>query len=426
MSLMQLLDLELRPDPGRKVLKPFSPDQSGGGEDAGAGRSRRLIDRILAFDAAELEAEAEAVLAPLAERHRNVDAVLDRHFDLVADQVEAAGRLDERRRRVIGAYFTQEYAYEAAALFNPSLVLHPDQEGVAEGGVRFVMALRGIGEGHVSSLTFRSGTWRPGGPVEVDAPSRYSVGPIIEQGRGQAARVSLHCGGSRTVSETVLYPILPSQKQGVEDVRLTRFVEEDGGVAYHGTFTAFSGSEARSELLSGTDFHDFEMRPLQGPAAQAKGMALFPRRVDGRYVMLGRRDNENIWLHRSDDLLCWEGGDKLLAPAAAWEAVQIGNCGPPIELDEGWLVLTHGVGAVRTYGIGACLLDRDDPGKVLARTREPILTPQDCGGDGYVPNVVYSCGALVHDRRLLLPYGVSDNTTRFATAAVNDVLAAMS
>ena len=424
MAVMKHVDVVLRPDPARTVIRPFSPDYPDPYKLPGRTRRQEIVTRILGFDEDALKRQSASVREALQADNGDVDALLDRRFAEVADSVPEADGCDVAHRRLIAAYLSEEYAFEAAALFNPSLVLHPDQTGAPAGGVRFVMALRGIGEGHVSSITFRTGSWAPDGAIVVDTPSKAAVAPVIDKGDDQSV-IRLHCGGSRTLSETVLFPMTPAQKQGLEDLRLTRFVEDDGAVTFHGTFTAFSGMEARSELLSTTDFRDMSMRTLTGSAAAAKGMALFPRRVDGRYAMLARQDNENIWLLFSDDLLHWDGGERLLRPAAAWEAVQIGNCGPPIELDEGWLVLTHGVGAVRTYSIGACLLDKADPRKVLARTPHPLLEPGATERNGYVPNVVYSCGGLIRDRTLLLPYGIADTLTSFATATVDDVLGMM-
>ena len=237
--------------------------------------------------------------------------------------------------------------------------------------------------------------------------------------------VKLLCGGSYTLSETVLFPMTPSQRQGIEDLRLVRFIEDDGSVHYYGTYTAFSGATARSELLDTEGFHNFDMRPLRGDATGGKGMALFPRRVGGRYAMLSRHDNENIWFLQSDDLETWNGGKRIVRPHYPWEFVQMGNCGSPIEIDEGWLVLTHGVGTVRNYCIGACLLDKDDPSKVLARTPRPLIEPSPADRNGYVPNVVYSCGGMVLGRTLFLPYGVADDFATIATADVGDVLAVM-
>ena len=423
-------DLLLRPDPARTVVRPFSPDYPSRFQQDGHSRMQVIVDRIRGLDAAELDREHAQVTLSLDERHRDVDAMLMRRFDALAPRIADAGRIDDERRRLIGAYFSEEYAYEAAALFNPSAVLHPDQSGAPEGGVRFVMSLRGIGEGHMSSVAFRTGSWTPGGALTVDPPSPVAVPPIVEEtevgGDGdENAVVHLHCGGSHELSETVLFPVLPSQRQGIEDVRLVRFTDDDGRCAYYGTYTAFSGAEARPQMLSSDDFVAFAMHPLAGDAADAKGMALFPRRVDGRYMMLGRQDSESIWLHASDDLYNWQGGARLVSPRYPWEFVQMGNCGSPIEVDEGWLVLTHGVGTVRNYCMGACLLDKADPSKLLARTPRPILEPSPNERDGYVPNVVYSCGALAHGRDLMIPYGVADEFTAFATTSVDALLAAM-
>ena len=249
-------------------------------------------------------------------------------------------------------------------------------------------------------------------------------GPVMSAS-SRPTRAPLWARATARFTETVLFPILPRQRQGIEDLRLVRFTDDDGSDTYYGTYTAFSGAQARPELLSTSDFHSFGMHPLAGGAAQSKGMALFPRRIDGRFAMLGRQDNESIWFHQSKDLFRWEGGGKLLSPRFPWEFVQLGNCGSPIEIEEGWLILTHGVGAVRNYCIGACLTDREDPSKVLARTPRPIVEPSPDERDGYVPNVVYSCGGIVHDRTLLLPFGVADNFATLATVSLDRLLADM-
>lgn len=426
MSVLTHLDVILRPDPSRTVVRPFSPDYPSGFAVEGHPRAQVIVDRILALDHKELCRQYEGVTERLNEHHRDVDAMLLRRYDEIAKQLHDADGINEEQRKLIGAYFSEEYSFEAAALFNPSAVIASNQEGVPEGSIRFAMALRGIGEGHVSSVTFRTGIWTPGGALVVDKPSAVAVPPIIaEQDAQDGQTVHLSARGSENLSETVLFPVLPSQRQGIEDLRLVRFQQDDGEHTYYGTYTAFNGMDARSELFVGRDFRTFDMRPLEGSAAQAKGMALFPRKVNGQYLMLGRQDSESIWLLRSDSLYRWDGGDKLISPKYPWEFVQMGNCGSPIEIDEGWLVLTHGVGTVRNYCMGACLLDKDDPSKVLARTPRPLLAPSPKERDGYVPNVVYSCGGLVHGRQLLLPYGVADNFSSFATCAVDDLLGAM-
>ncbi len=430
-DLLQHSDVILRPDPSRTVIRPFELGYPGRFA-SGPSRVQVIVDRITALDDARLDFELQGVTRSLDERHRDVDALLQRRFDEIAKVITTPDDVSGKQQRLIGAYFSEEYSFEAAALFNPSAVPHPDQSGVPDGAIRFVLSLRGIGEGHVSSVAFRTGTWTPGaegsaagGGVEVDPPCPSAVPPIIEIEGNADGRVRLDCSGSRSISETVLFPVLPRQHQGIEDVRLVLFTEEDGSTAYYGTYTAFSGTDAKPELLSGTDFSSFEMRPLTGDAAGAKGMALFPRRVDGQFLMLGRQDSESVWLHRSDDLYRWDGGAKLVSPRYPWEFVQMGNCGSPIEVDEGWLVFTHGVGTVRNYCMGACLLDKADPSKLLARTPDPILEPGPTERDGYVPNVVYGCGALLHGRDLLIPYGVADNFATFATTTVDKLLGAM-
>jgi predicted GH43/DUF377 family glycosyl hydrolase len=417
-------DVVLKPDPSRTVVRPFELGYPKG-FDTGRTRTEETVDLILSLDDEELQRQLTGVTASLDENHRHVDATLLRRFAEMANRIPAAASMSPEQQRLIGAYFSQEYAYEAAALFNPSAVPHPDQSGLSEGAVRFILSLRGVGEGHVSSVTFRTGVWSPGSGLTIDDPGLTSVPPIIVPREDDDGAVHLDCGGSRSISETVLFPTLPSQRQGIEDMRLVRFVEDDGRIIYHGTYTAFSGAEARSELLSTTDFKSFEMRALTGEVASAKGMALFPRRLNGRYVTLGRQDNKNIWLNASDDLLHWESGAKLIEPRYPWEFVQMGNCGSPLEIDEGWLVLTHGVGTVRNYCIGACLLDKHDPSKLLARTPRPILAPSPHERDGYVPNVVYTCGALLGGRTLLLPYAVADSFTAFGSLSVDNLLTCM-
>ncbi len=425
---LNFYDRVLRPDPSRTVVRPFEPNYPRD-FDGGTSRTQETVDLIVALDESELARQLKGVTLSLDENHRDVDAMLLRRFNDIAGRIEGADRITVEQQRLIGAYCSEEFAYEAAALFNPSAVLHPDQSGLPEGTIRFVMSLRGIGEGHVSSVTFRTGTWTPGGALVVDDPSPTSVSPLIDTcgkfGKDDGVAVRLCCAGSRTISETVIFPVLPSQTQGIEDTRLVRFCEDDGSISYHGTYTAFGGGKVRSELLSTTDFRSFEMSVLTGQASSGKGMALFPRRIAGKYAMLGRQDSKNIWLHFSDQLLNWAGGAKLITPKFPWEFVQVGNCGSPIELDEGWLVMTHGVGTVRNYCIGACLLDKKDPSKLLARTPRPVLAPSPHERDGYVPNVVYSCGAIVQDRAMLLPYGVADSFTAFATASIDDLLSVM-
>jgi predicted GH43/DUF377 family glycosyl hydrolase len=264
--------------------------------------------------------------------------------------------------------------------------------------------------------------------VTMDEPSKYAVGPKIERMEGPEGElvVRLICDIARDISETVIYPFMPSQGRGLEDARMVQFTDDNGAWDYRGTFTAFNGSEVRQALLRTNDFKTFEARGVRGDLYTSKGLALFPRKIGGRFMALGRQDNENISLLSSDAFDAWSGGEVIVSPKWPWEFIQMGNCGSPIEIDEGWLVLTHGVGAVRNYCIGACLLDKADPSRVLARTASPLLTPEDSSRDGYVPNVVYSCGSLLRDRKLLVAYGVADNFAAFATVSVDDLLKVMS
>ncbi len=423
--LVRHCDVRLTPDPARTVLRPFTlgyPE----GFDPGRSRGACIVARIMTLDDAGLDREIERTIAPLRRRHERVDDLLAERLEQVSSCLPPDTPVNAKQRLLIGAYFTEEYSFESAALFNPSIVRHPDHADSADGALRFVLSLRGIGEGHVSSLTFRTGIWHADGTVAIDDPGAFAVGPKVRRDTLANGRMRAHleCGGAGDISETVIFPFMPSQGRGIEDMRLVEFTDGDGRTTYRGTFTAFSGSEVRQGLIQTSDFKTFEMRGVEGDLYGAKGMALFPRMIGGRYAMLSRQDNESVWLVFSDDLYQWSGGAKLLSPLYPWEYIQMGNCGSPIEIEEGFLVLTHGVGGVRTYSMGAALLDKDDPSKVIGRLPTPLLEPGD-ERDGYVPNVVYSCGGLVRDRTLLLPFAVADSFTRFATVALDDLLARM-
>ncbi|MBD8678163.1 glycoside hydrolase family 130 protein [Sphingomonas sp. CFBP 13720] len=416
------LDLELKPDPARTVIRPFGFRYPSAFAEGRPSRSEAVAARLMALAPEMRQRMLELLHGAMQSRHRNVDGVFLRRFSEVRDELGVAVEA-ERDQLLIGAYFSQEYAFESAALFNPSIVTVPDQDR-ADDSIAFILSLRGVGEGHISSVTFRSGTWDGADGLVVNPPSAQGVPPRIEHDDA-AGWVRLRSDDSKDISETVIFPTLPSQRQGVEDVRLVHFTDDDGTESVIGTYTAFDGRDARAELLRGIDLRTYEMRPLTGRMAAYKGMALFPRRIDGQFVMLGRQDNENIWLLRSDDLHHWDTGEIIMGPRYPWEFVQMGNCGSPIEIDEGWLVFTHGVGLVRGYCVGACLLDKADPRKVLARTPSPLLFPSGEQRGGYVPNVTYSCGALLHKRRVLLPYAIADEYSAFAVGSVDDILSVM-
>ncbi len=421
-NVFKKLEIELKPDPSRTVIRPFSFSYPEAFAADRPSRAQKVAQRVMALDPALRKRMVELLAKPMEERHRNADEVFRRRFAEVQDELDI-GDIDADEALLLGAYFSQEYAFESAALFNPSIARIDDEPASATGGVKFVLSLRGIGEGHISSVTFRTGEWGPDDRLVINPASPHGVPPRID--RNQDGWVRLLCDDSQDASETVIFPVLPSQRQGVEDLRLVNFTDHDGVRSIIGTYTAFDGRKVQQEMLRGVDMRTFEMRPLAGAMTGYKGMALFPRRIDGQFVMLGRQDSETIWLLRSDDLYTWERGTPIMAPKYPWEFVQLGNCGSPIEIDEGWLVFTHGVGMVRGYCIGACLLDKADPSRVLARTPSPLLFPSAEQRGGYVPNVTYSCGGLLQGRRILLPYAIGDEYTAFATAQVDDILSVM-
>lgn len=337
--------------------------------------------------------------------------------------LEPHAALTKTQRRLIGAYFLNEYSFEASALFNPSIMRHWDQSGVPGGSCRFILSLRAVGEGHISSLTFRSGLIGEDGTVAVDPTARLAAVPRVGnrtcRPNGDDVEVVFHADDD--LSERVIFPVTDAQANGIEDARFVEFTSS-GQTTYYATYTAYSGRAIRSELLETRDFKTFRMTPLAGSAAGNKGMALFPRHINGRYAMIGRQDNENLYLMYSDDLYTWDRGVCILQPQYPWEFVQIGSCGSPVELDDYWLLLTHGVGPVRKYSIGAVLLDKNDPSKIVARAREPLLRPEPAERDGYVPNVVYTCGAMRHGSRIILPYAISDTFSNFASIKIDDLM----
>ncbi len=366
------------------------------------------------------------VLENFEGRHRNLLEIFEARATEMDEALQPHVTLNKTRRCLIGAYFLHEYSFEASALFNPSIVRNPDQTGAPENGCRFILSLRAVGEGHISSLTFRSGTIHVDGNVSIDPTARLASVPKVQKkipgSNGDSVEVIFR--PDEELSERVIFPITEAQSNGIEDAR---FVEFDDGSqkTFYATYTAYSGKAIRSELLETRDFKSFRMTPLGGSAARNKGMALFPRKIDGRYAMIGRQDNENLYLIYSDDLYTWNGGQCILQPEYPWEFFQIGTCGSPIELDDCWLLLTHGVGPIRKYSIGAVLLDKKDPSKVLARSREPLVHPEPTEREGYVPNVVYTCGAMRHNGQIILPYAISDTFSNFATIKIAALMRAI-
>jgi predicted GH43/DUF377 family glycosyl hydrolase len=477
------LSPQLGPDPRRVLARLFVPGQEMLTE--GESRAGGVIDRILALSDEEVATTLEATLTGFAGRHRELEGILEDHFDLVAHRLGARRDLSEERRLLIGAYFTNEYSVEGAALFNPSIVLHPDQDQLGLGEARIILSLRGVGEGHLSCIEFRTGIVDAGSDVRIDDPGPVLVpgrarppvyerelfrGKLAELGEaGESAAFVLDSLPARfsqvelelaladlgdqiltrttaretidhirrvaasnydtvfpedsAIGERVLWPIGPTESHGMEDARFVRFVDDDGRVTYYGTYTAFDGVHVAPQLLETADFQTFRVTQMAGPAARNKGMALFPRRIGGRYVALSRWDRENNAIVTSDDCRSWGTPTTLQSPLHPWELLQIGNCGSPLETPDGWLVLTHGVGPMRVYSIGALLLDLDDPTRVVARLPEPLMVPDASEREGYVPNVLYSCGALLHGESVVLPYGIGDAAIGVAVIQLPDLLA---
>jgi predicted GH43/DUF377 family glycosyl hydrolase len=389
-------------------------------------RANHIVDRVLRLDPENAAQQLTDVLENFEGRHRNLLNIFEARAADMEEALEPHAVLNATQRRLIGAYFLHEYSFEASALFNPSIVRHPDQSGAPKNGCRFILSLRAVGEGHISSLTFRSGTIDGEGNVSVDPTARLATVPkVTSRVPGtDGERVEVTFRPDEELSERVIFPITEAQANGIEDARFVEF-SDSGQKTFYATYTAYSGRSIRSELLETSDFQSFRMTPLGGSAARNKGMALFPRKIDGRYAMIGRQDNENLYLIYSDDLYTWDGGRSILQPEHPWEFVQIGNCGSPIELDDCWLLLTHGVGPVRKYTIGAVLLDKNDPSIVLGRSREPLVRPEPTEREGYVPNVVYTCGAMRHGDQIVLPYAVSDTFSNFATIDIKALMAAI-
>ena len=475
--------VQLRPDPARVIARLFVP----GWEDVGPGDSRAapVIERILGLDESAVDEAMNDIDARFDGRHHRLHTTFEEHAAVVMPRVDPTIELSDNRRLLLGACFTHEYAIEGAALCNPSAVLAPTQPD--DGSVSFILSVRGIGEGHRSSIGFRTGTLSADGMLAIDEPAKYASivaavdGPnhravfhlklndldddrenaafvldelperfsdadlevrieelvagaatrkhtdtTIEHLRDLASRsYSLAFPEGSELSERVLWPQCPAERHGLEDARFVRFTDDDGSVDYFGTYTAFDGLNISQHVLVTRDFRSFSASPMAGAGAVGKGLALFPRKVHGRYVALSRSDRETNAVAFSDDIRCWPETTLIQAPSESWEILQLGNCGSPIETAAGWLVLTHGVGAMRTYAIGAILLDLDDPSRLTAVSKTPVLSPGPEQRDGYVPNVMYSCGGFAHDDTLVLPYGVGDQSIAFATVSIAALIDSM-
>lgn len=474
-------EIMLMPDSARVIIRPFIPSEPE--------RLNSIITRAMELTEEEVAAELQIVNRDFEYRHYDIETLLLDQFARVKHFITASRPLSRTRELLIGALFSGEYSLESAALFNPSIVPHPDQTDVEQGGLRFIMSLRATGEGHISSIEFRAGTIAANGSISLDPVSRYvampqvlpnpsyrkksfihkfhemgfdnsyadavmaplgaqftlselneSVGTVRHDSHPTSHELTrtLDCIGwladsnyelrfstKLGISERIIWPISPNESNGIEDARFVRFTEDDGSVIYYATYTAYNGRAILPQLIETQDFLHFHVLTLNGRAVQNKGMALFPRKIDGRYVMLSRQDDENLLIMFSDNPHYWNDPQILMRPAEVWESVKIGNCGSPIETEAGWLVITHGVGPMRKYCIGAALLDLKDPSKVIGRLREPLISPEGVEREGYVPNVVYSCGSLLHDGKVILPYAMSDKFTAIASVDLSELLAAL-
>ena len=472
----------LKPDTRRVVVRPFiSLDLA---------RIEHVMARALALSELEVRQQLSLVRADFDERHLDLDKAWLRHFAKVRAHLPDGETISETRRLFIGALFSGEYALESAALFNPSIVPHPDQAGLCPGDLRFILSLRSTGEGHISSIQFRTGVVRRDHSIQIEKTTPFVTLPELnpnptyhkrtfldklsemglegdwaasvmgrlgksfafaelDQSVQQAtpdeafthtrdvqrtlecmhwlaeSNYEIHFTPSSEISERIIFPVSPNESNGIEDARFVRFFDDDGSVIYYATYTAYNGRVILPQLIETADFLNFRVLTLNGQAVQNKGMALFPRRIDGRYAMLSRQDDENLFLTFSDNPHFWSDPQLLQEPRQPWELVKLGNCGSPIETEAGWLVITHGVGPMRKYCIGATLLDLQDPAKIIGRLEEPLLRPEGTEREGYVPNVVYSCGSLVHNGQLILPYGVSDTSASIVRIELNELLAGL-
>lgn len=447
----------------------------------------KIIDRVLKMTEKEAEELLQNVNLNFSNRHKNIETIFIDNYIKVLQFVLHNHTISNTKKLLIGAYFTMEYSVESAALFNPSIIPHPDQTGVEPGNLRFVMSLRATGEGHISSIVFRTGIILNDCTFDFVSPGEFVETPKIRHDKsydrhlfhlklkdmnawneisasifnklpelftfGELDTVisklrrkqnnSIHNEAiekilwladsnyfikfeeNNEISERVIFPVSASESRGIEDARFVQFFDDDGDITYYATYTAYNGVCILPHLLMTRDFLSFDIMTLNGKAVQNKGMALFPRKIKGKYVMLSRLDGENNHIMFSDHLHFWNEAKIIQEPQMPWEFVQIGNCGSPLETNDGWLVLTHGVGPMRRYCIGAILLDRDDPSKVIAKLEEPLLMPNAKEREGYVPNVVYSCGSLIHNNRLIIPYAMSDITSGIANVGVKDLISCM-
>jgi len=471
-------DIILKPNNARVLFRPFEP--------ADRNRAMRIVARVMALSDDEVARVLDVVLSEFHGRHQRLKQFFITRFEHLSEFLLTDAPVSETRQLLLGAYFTQEYALESAALFNPSMVWHPDQADLPAGSKRFILSLRAVGEGHISSITFRSGVIDSEHGIHLDRPTRFvtapeavpnaqyekalfcrklielgvgdgfadmilsaldehftidellqSIATVRRQSRQKSTEFETAANGiaalaksnyettfspDQSLSERAIFPYSPTETNGIEDARFVEFHDDDGIQRFYATYTAYDGKVVLPQLLETEDFSRFRISTLNGPEVKNKGLALFPRKIDGQYAMLSRQAGENVYIMFSDMLHFWYTKQLLIKPTFPWEYVQVGNCGSPIETEAGWLVLSHGVGAMRKYSMGAFLLDLKDPTRVIGRLCEPLLAPNETEREGYVPNVIYSCGGVVHNGELIIPYAMSDYASTFATVALDQVL----
>ncbi len=474
-------EVRFQSEPSRVIAKPYFP--------GGKARIKQIIKRILDLSEEQASQLLKDLVADFSLRHKNIEHIFKQNFAAVKQWIPETTLLSAERQSLIGAYFTHEYSIQSAAFFNPSIVSHPDQSHLNKGCLRFIMSFRSTGEGHISSIEFRSGVLNENNDFTFDPVSRHVETPELIKNPTYNKHVftlkledmeakhkiseeilqplpdqfklndlqhsiqqeldkypdpppllhetiekiywlaksnyELKFRSDHRISERVIFPVSENESRGIEDSRFVQFIEDGGEKNYYATYTAYNGFNILPQLLETKDFLKFKIRTLNGKAVQNKGMALFPRRIGGKYMMISRQDGENMYIMASDNLHFWHEAELLQVPKYPWEFIQIGNCGSPLETDEGWILLTHGVGAMRRYCIGAYLLDLENPAKVIGHLPEPLLSPTEDEREGYVPNVLYTCGATIHNDEVIIPYSMSDTASGIAVVPVKRLLACL-
>ncbi|NIA30440.1 MAG: glycosidase [Actinobacteria bacterium] len=468
------------PNPKRVITRFFMKNNSK--------RPQSIIQNVIKTPDENADLMLNEVLREFSKRHRNITKIFESHFNKLHDIFDKL-KIDPesislKKRLLIGSYFTMEYSIESIAFFNPSIVEDPDQFNLKEGQKRIIVSFRGVGEGHISSIMFRSGVIDKNNNLKfekesnlVDVPeviTRYvydkksfikklyemnihkniiylvmdKLGDKFIYGELQAAiadiRKSIKLTSDKqkalklinwvasshyeitfsldtAISERVIFPISYTESNGIEDARFTKFTDDDGHFTYYATYTAYNGHTILPKLMETKDFYHFRIMPLNGECAQDKDLALFPRKISGKFAMISRHDGVNNYIMFSDNINVWQEATLLQTPQFPWEFVQIGNSGPPIETEKGWLLITHGVGPMRKYCLGAMLLDREDPTKVIGQLHDPLLMPNDEEREGYVPNVIYSCGSIINNNELIIAYSMSDSASTFASVPLEEL-----